>query len=585
MFVGEHFGVQFTDGFIAKQSMATRRDMLEYQHPALHDPRAPPAYGDSPYTPQVYMEHGYANEQGQDYYSVQQHAMYLDEKHVASSVPQSRRPSAVASFDGSVQSSEPERALALPMKRKASDDVSNYDVAPPQKRVASAQLHLQNPAIYDNSGQTSPYSQYVATPMSTGSFQHGLAPGARMGHNYSTSNASQVSLAAPSPHTPGWSPSFATVKTEPSPPAPMTPVPRPASSSPVKSSAPRLVRTSTMQQGSPVNTNNFHPIHTGNFNPYAMYPLKASLKLRGDLDSMTKNWTEEEISDRRRLVEFKRSQDGSSINADFSPVAPKDRLPSSITISCILWKEKKEYFVTSVDTIYLLEALVGVRFTVEEKNRIRRNLEGFRPATVSKSKQDSEEFFKVIMGFPHPKPRNIEKDVKVFPWKILAHALKKIISKYSASYSSTASAIMTPLPSSYGEGMGDMTYPPSPPPSYASQYVYDQAQYPPGMVPGRMSAPVTTAPLPELQLQMPTSGPGYDMVDPYNFAAMPGMPQASMLMTSDAMTAPIRAPSWDYNQFVNESPVTSAPHSAPPGVWARPQIETADFPQEHYQFR
>jgi hypothetical protein len=83
-----------------------------------------------------------------------------------------------------------------------------------------------------------------------------------------------------------------------------------------------------------------------------------------------------------------------------------------------------------VDTIYLLEQLVAARFTVEEKNRIRRNLEGFRPLTVSKAKPDSEEFFKLIMGFPSPKPRNIEKDVKVFPWKILVHALKKIIGKY-----------------------------------------------------------------------------------------------------------------------------------------------------------
>ena len=102
----------------------------------------------------------------------------------------------------------------------------------------------------------------------------------------------------------------------------------------------------------------------------------------------------------------------------------------SICVSCIWWEEKDEYYITSVDTIYLLEQLVNVRFTVEEKNRIRRNLEGFRPLTVSKAKADSEEFFKVIMGFPNPKPRNIEKDVKVFPWKILAHALKKIISKY-----------------------------------------------------------------------------------------------------------------------------------------------------------
>lgn len=87
-------------------------------------------------------------------------------------------------------------------------------------------------------------------------------------------------------------------------------------------------------------------------------------------------------------------------------------------------------YVTSVDAIYLLEALVGTRFTVEEKNRIRRNLEGFRPITVSKAKPGSEDFFKLIMNFPNPKPRNIEKDVKVFPWEILGPALKKIIGKY-----------------------------------------------------------------------------------------------------------------------------------------------------------
>ncbi|KAG0045027.1 hypothetical protein BGZ83_009730, partial [Gryganskiella cystojenkinii] len=64
---------------------------------------------------------------------------------------------------------------------------------------------------------------------------------------------------------------------------------------------------------------------------------------------------------------------------------------------------------------------------------------GFRPLTVSKGKAECAEFFKLIMSFPNPKPRNIEKDVKVFPWKVLPYALKKIISKYTASFSSTAS--------------------------------------------------------------------------------------------------------------------------------------------------
>ena len=520
-------------------------------------------------------------------------------KSMPASIAPSRRQSSLNGSQGNVlQHHEPQIMPMNPRKRRASDAVQ-YDVLPPQKRIASAQIQVQPSAqYYDVSGQNSPYSPFIATPVSTASlqptqahFQHGRP----MGHHYSTSNASQVSLAAPSPHTPAWSPSFATVKTEPSPPAPMTPVPRPATASPLKSSLPRLVRTSTINQhhSSPSMASTMSSIHPANFNPYAMYPLKASLKLRGDLDSMTKDWTTEEIDARRRLVEFKRSQDGSIIAADFNPVTPQERPASSITISCILWKEKKEYFVTSVDTIYLLEALVGVRFTVEEKNRIRRNLEGFRPATVSKSKTDSEDFFKTIMGFPHPKPRNIEKDVKVFPWKILAHALKKIISKYSASYSSTASALLTPLPSNYAstENSADFNYPPTPHQEYdqhmgpvmmsnAMAFTHNQMQ-------GRMSAPVTTAPMPELQLQVPTMGPTYDNSE-YSFAAMPGMPHASMVLMPEAMSAPGRMhPGWDYNHFVNDSPVTTAPQSAPPAAYHRGPIETADFgpPTIYHQMR
>jgi hypothetical protein len=198
---------------------------------------------------------------------------------------------------------------------------------------------------------------------------------------------------------------------------------------------PQLVRTSTLSSG----TSSVPPASA--YSSYAVYPSKAQLKINGDLDSMANNWTEEEWENRRRIVLFKKNQHGSQLTTTFRPVSVNDRPPNSICISCIWWAEKNECFVTSVDTISLLEQLVAApaRFTVEEKNRIRRNLEGFHPLTVSKGKSDSEEFFKVIMSFGNPKPRNIEKDVKVFPWKILGQALKKIISKYSASPSSTIS--------------------------------------------------------------------------------------------------------------------------------------------------
>ena len=149
---------------------------------------------------------------------------------------------------------------------------------------------------------------------------------------------------------------------------------------------------------------------------------------------MQKSWTAEEQAAKRRLVRFRGEQIGNTVNTFFnavkqdeksSPLESRERL-----ISCIFWEERNEYFVTSVDTIALLETLVGARFQVDEKNRIRRNLETHHPETISKGKQDTESFFKVIMGFQTHKPRHIEKDVKVFPWSILAQALDKVFSKY-----------------------------------------------------------------------------------------------------------------------------------------------------------
>lgn len=171
---------------------------------------------------------------------------------------------------------------------------------------------------------------------------------------------------------------------------------------------------------------------------YANLLNKAELVIEGDLLEMTQNWTPQERQAQRRLVRFHRDQDNNKrVICRFEPVTTDD----GIVISCIYWKDNDDYYITSVDCIYLLESLIGVTFTVEEKNRVRRNLEGFKPLTVSKLKPSSASFFKLIMAFPNPKPRNIEKDVKIFPWSILETALKKIISKYTASYSSTASVL------------------------------------------------------------------------------------------------------------------------------------------------
>ncbi|TVY35394.1 hypothetical protein LSUB1_G008466 [Lachnellula subtilissima] len=278
-----------------------------------------------------------------------------------------------------------------------------------------------------------------------------------LAYSYSNSaTASPPTMKAQSSQVGSWSPAYGAVSSNMvrSPGIPSSGgVTRPSLSalpSPAASANPRLIRTSTLQQTpSPASTP--HGAHPGQqFNAYALYPHKAKLEINGDLDAMAQSWSEEEWELKRRLVHFRRSQAGSTITTTFQPVSVDERPQDSVCISCIYWEEKQDCFVTSVDTIYLLERLVAVQFTVEEKNRIRRNLEGFHPVTVSKGKSDSEEFFKVIMAFPTPKPRNIEKDVKVFHWKDLASALKKIFGKYSASPASTlppAPALLTPVSS------------------------------------------------------------------------------------------------------------------------------------------
>ena len=154
------------------------------------------------------------------------------------------------------------------------------------------------------------------------------------------------------------------------------------------------------------------------------------LDITTPLDDFCFDWDESELNAGRRLVRFRRLQDGNKLIVSAERISQADYDPDNIVISCIYRQETDSCCVTSVDIIHLLQRLVEADFEVDEKNRIRRNLEGLRPTTVSKTRPGFESFFQRIMDFPDPKPRKIEKDVKVFDWKLLPHALDKILSKY-----------------------------------------------------------------------------------------------------------------------------------------------------------
>lgn len=169
----------------------------------------------------------------------------------------------------------------------------------------------------------------------------------------------------------------------------------------------------------------------------------ALVVFRNNLETMKQSWTEIELNTHRRLVQFWKRQVGNRFEIFFDVVPQESYKENTIVVSCIYREDTDDFFITSVDVIYLLESLSGSRFEVEEKNRIRRNLEGFKPLTVSKSKPGTEDFFRLIMEFPPPRPRNIEKDVKVFEWGKLRSMLDKVFSKYSTIPSNNSSAVGT----------------------------------------------------------------------------------------------------------------------------------------------
>ena len=160
-------------------------------------------------------------------------------------------------------------------------------------------------------------------------------------------------------------------------------------------------------------------------------PNGIKLLIHGDLMTTIRGWTPDERKCGRRLVQFRRRQEDKDIHVWFKTINPNERMPNAIIVSCIYWDINKKWYITSVDYVHLLESIIAMKLTIEEKNRIRRNLEVYKPLTASKHNESSGDLYKMIMEFSNPRPRNIEKDIKVYSWDCLAAALHKIVNKYA----------------------------------------------------------------------------------------------------------------------------------------------------------
>lgn len=181
----------------------------------------------------------------------------------------------------------------------------------------------------------------------------------------------------------------------------------------------KLVRTSTLSPE--VIRNNLNLLKTA-----------IDLTMCENITQMSKCWSEEELSQGRRLVKILIESDTPpNLKMKTEPVSIGDFNKDDLVISCIRWSEKNIDVVTSVDIIVVIEHIVGQSLSLEEKSRIRRNLQFLKPYTINKTGADRKSLFDSIMAMGNPKPRTIEKDLKVFKWTDLLVAVSKVLSKYS----------------------------------------------------------------------------------------------------------------------------------------------------------
>jgi hypothetical protein len=159
----------------------------------------------------------------------------------------------------------------------------------------------------------------------------------------------------------------------------------------------------------------------------------ASLEFVTPIETLWLGWTSEEVAAGRRLVKFSQIRTEDQLLISGEAISQRDYQEGSIVISCIRRQDVGSYHVTSVDILYLVENIVGEPLSTDEKNRLRRNVECYKPSTVAKNNEKTKDFFQQIMDFPSPQPRNIEKDLKVFDWCSLKPALMKVLSKYVRS--------------------------------------------------------------------------------------------------------------------------------------------------------
>jgi hypothetical protein len=162
---------------------------------------------------------------------------------------------------------------------------------------------------------------------------------------------------------------------------------------------------------------------------------RLCLSVVGDLDLMVNGWKPSEEKAGRRLVRFSRKQFGSLVELCFASHLPGKLYheKTEIVISCISLPDHEGRWVTSFDIVKLAAYVLQIPLNTEMKNRARRNMASVECKTLLRvvaNEHSKTEAFTAIMQFDDPKPRSIEKSIKIYKWNVLKACLSKILQRF-----------------------------------------------------------------------------------------------------------------------------------------------------------
>lgn len=149
---------------------------------------------------------------------------------------------------------------------------------------------------------------------------------------------------------------------------------------------------------------------------------RVSVKFKNDLSSTELHWTEYEIGNNRRIVEYSffQEKEGGVVQINFESVDPRNRKPKDFSMSCIRSLTGNDCFVTSFDIYRLLEYFTGYKLAREDKCYLRQI---FSQGEYQRTRCTSE-MWKIISG---SNLRSVSRNGYLYPWKKLKSLVEGII--------------------------------------------------------------------------------------------------------------------------------------------------------------